>query len=165
MKKQGRYSLLLISALKHSETLAQSLSREMGVEVQVAFTRRAAHASLRRREYDVVVTDRSLVNDEEFDLLCAHTRYAIPMHCDIAAQGEPWVQQQIRSILERRTRDAELARSALTHKLEDDLSADVTGLLLQSDLILREKVPAPLAARLLELKRRAEGLRGRLRSA
>lgn len=161
-----RHSLLLVSAMEGAENLARYLSREMEIEVAVARTCRAAAATLRREEFSIVLCDTALICREDLGVLHQRIGYAVPLEADIARLGAEKLLRRLKNVLERREQEVLLARLAATHEIGDTLRHQVTGLLLQSDLILREKSLSPaLANKLEQLREMADGIRVRLQNA
>lgn len=159
-------TLLLVSGITGVENLAKMVSRELGLSIQIAKTRRAAAAALRREAFTIVLVDSSMPEGEDPELLWQRTGLAIPMEMALADVGASLLLRQLRSTLARREHEAALARRAASHAIEDEMRQQVTGLLLQSELLLLEKsIPPTMEKRVMALRTLADGLRTRLRNA
>jgi hypothetical protein len=136
-------SLLLIAPEQAADAVAAALRRGLDAEVELATTRRAGLACLRRREYTLVLLEDSLVaaDPESADLLyhAAGAAPALEIHCVLSSVER--IVRQVRSALMRRDRDRSQAIAAATERLQHELGATLTGILLESQLALREANP------------------------
>jgi hypothetical protein len=166
--KQAVNSILMVTAMEGAENLAAVLSREADVTVQVARNRTSAAAVLRREAFTIVLVDSALSQAQpgSMEALWQRADLAVPLELNLAELGAERLIRQICGILERREQEYVLARRAAGLDIEDELRAQVTGLLLQSDLVLREQAIPPMVREKLEtLRELADGLRVRLRHA
>ncbi len=144
--------VLVISAIEGAENLATVLARHVESRVEIVTTRRAGLASLRHGDFAVVVVDESLVEaDPEWaDQLWEAAGLAIPIQVNFAISGGARLGREVRSALIRRDAEFAMARKAAATEMENELKGSLTGLLLQSELALRE--PAGSDALSLKLK-------------
>jgi hypothetical protein len=167
MRKASK-TVLMVTAVEGAENLAAALSRQADVMVQVARNRRSAMAVLRREEFTILLVDSALAqaDSDGVETLWQRASLAVPMEINIASVGPAQLIRLVRGVLIRREHESLLARRAAEVAIEDELRSHVTGLLLQSDLMLREKsVPPILLEKIKALRELADGLRVRLRSA
>ena len=156
----------MISTMEGAEHCAQWIASEVGSHVEVAATRRAGLAALRRSEYGVVVVEESLAEaDPEWaEQVWNLAGLAIPVQINFAISGCSRLSREVRAALTRRDGEQAVARRAAVTEVENDLKSAVTGLLLESQLALREPaIPAELEPKLRHLVELAGALRERLR--
>ncbi len=158
-------SALIITAISGAEHCAASLSKQLGLPVEVASSRREGMAALRRREYTIVVVDEPVAESspESAEMLWKQAGLAIPLQINFAISGTNRIIREVRSALQRREHEHELAMRAATATIESELRDTVTGLLLHSQLALAEPlVSGPLSAKLRTVVELAGNLRTRL---
>jgi len=158
--------VLLIATLDGLENCANVLEQQLGVRVEVAAGRREGLDGLRRREYGVVVVEESLVESDPTwaDHLWEQTGFAVPLQINFAISGCARLGREIRAALNRRDGEHSVARRAVASEIESELKSSLTGLLLQSELALREPaVPPSLEPKLRHMVELAGQIRDRLR--
>ncbi len=159
---------LIITGISGAEHCAASLSKQLGLPVEVAPSRREGLAALRRREYSVVVVDEPVAeaSPEGAEMLWKQAGLAIPLQINFAVSGTHRLIREVRAALQRRETERELAMRAAATQIECELRDTVTGLLLHSQLALAEPlVSAPLTAKLQTVASLAGDLRTRLERA
>ena len=158
-------SALLITGISGAEHCAASLSKQLGLPVEVAGSRRDGMAALRKREYSIVVVDEPVAeaSSEGAELLWKQAGLAIPLQINFAISGTNRLIREVRAALQRREMEQHLAMRAAATAIENELRDTVTGLLLHSQLALAEPlVSAPLTAKLQTVAALAGNLRTRL---
>jgi signal transduction histidine kinase len=158
-------NILMITAIAGAENCAAVLSKQFGLTVETARSRKEGLAALRRREFSVLVVDQSLVEhaDDGMDSLLKHAGLAIPLEINFAISGCGRVVREVRAALLRRDREKDLALSAAASSIRSELRDGLAGLLLQSQLALAEPgIPPQLSERLELLLELAASLRQRL---
>ncbi len=161
-------TVLLVTAIPGAENLAEVLSERARVKIELVRSRRAALASLRRYSFDVVMVDVTLPQGEvtPTQMLWQNTGDALPMEVDLRALGAASVARLLRGSLRRREQMETQVREQVTRNLAEEMRGAVTGLLLQSDLVLREQALTPsVEAKVREMRALADDLRLRLRPA
>lgn len=155
-------SILLITAIAGAQECARELERQLRMGVELAATRRAALAALRRREYSAIVFDDSLAKADPAgaDLLWKHSGLAIPLQINFAIASGSRLVREVRAALARRAQEQALALRAAASALEGELKSTITGLLLQSQLALADPSLPPKVAVKLKV---VAGLAGALR--
>jgi signal transduction histidine kinase len=158
-------TILLIAPAESAEPVAAALRRELDCTVQFAANRRAGLASLRRGEFSLVLLDEALtgVDPQSDDLLYQNAGTAPVLEINFAISSVPRVVRQVRAALSRRVQDQAKAHAAAAAALQSELNASLTGLLLGSQLALRE-APPDQAPKLRHLVQLANDLRNRLRA-
>jgi hypothetical protein len=158
--------VLIVSTMEGAANCAQAISEQMNVRVEVAANLREALTALRQREFGVVVVEENLVevDPEAGDQIWALAGLALPLQINFARSGSARLIREVKAALNRRDGEHALARRAATAQLEKELKTSVTGLLLESELVLREPAtPISLQPRLRHLVELAGVLRERLR--
>ena len=132
--------VLVITGMEGAANFASALAAQIACPVEVAATRKAGLTSLRRGEYAVVVVEESLVeSDPEWaDQLWESLGLAIPIQVNFSISGGGRLQREVKSALARRTVQYETALRVAETEVKNELRGSLTGLLLQSELALRE---------------------------
>lgn len=161
-------TVLLVTAVTGAEHLAAAVSERAGVVIELVRTRRAGLASLRRYSFDALIVDSSLPEGEATptELLWQNLGGALPLEIDLQALGAAAVGRMLHGMLVRRDELEIHVRDQITRTLAEEIRGPITGLLLQSDLVLRERELAPaVEERIRAMRSLAEDLRLRLRQA
>lgn len=146
-------SVLMITAIAGAENCAAVLSKQFGLTVETASSRRDGVAALRRREFALVVVDESLLESREdgTDSLLKYAGLAIPLEINFAISGCGRLVREVRAALIRRERELNLALCVAAASIQSDLRDTVAGLLLQSQLALAEPGISPQLSEKLKL--------------
>jgi len=157
------HPILIIADETAALAVADILRRELDAAIEVAPNRRAGMAALRRSEYSLLLLDEGLATaDAESTELLYQKALATPvLELNFGIANTPRVLRQVRAALTRRAHDQAQAREAAAISLQNELKASLTGLLLESQLALREAGPAH-SAKLRHLVELADDLRNRL---
>lgn len=155
---------LLVASGEVATSVAENLCVVFSAEVTTAKSRVDGLSALRRDEFDLVLVDEALQagDAQSTDLLYELAGSAAVLEVNFAISGTQRLLRQIRSALARRVHDQTQARVAVLAELRSELSAALTGLLLEAQLALRSS-PADQAPRLRLLVELAEDLRGKIR--
>lgn len=158
-------NMLLVTNIPGAENCAAAITRQLGLGVELASNGRAALAALRRREYAVVVLDDSQIEADPtgVDVLWQQAGLAIPIQVNLAISGCGRVLREVRAALLRREREQALALRAATQVIGGEINTTVTGLLLQTQLMLSEpSIPSSLLPKLQQVAQLAGALRQQL---
>lgn len=161
-------TVLIVTAVEGAENLARALSREAGAVVEIARSRRAALARLRRDPVTAILLDSSLPDVEmtTSDMVWQNAGVAVPLEINLSVLGAVGVVRLLRNLLEGREQAETLGRREATAAVAQELQSTITSLLLQSDMMLREKGISPeMADKVREVKDLTDSLRVRLRGA
>ncbi len=155
--------LLLVTNIPGAENCAAAINRQLGLGVELAANGRAALTALRRREYAVVVLDDSQIEADPAgaDVLWQQAGLAIPIQVNLAISGCGRILREVRAAMLRREREQALALRAATQVIGGEINTTVTGLLLQTQLMLSE--PATIPSALLPKLQQVAQLAGILR--
>jgi hypothetical protein len=145
--------ILMITAFEGCQQCATELSRQLGLVVETASSRKAALIALRHTEYCMVVVDDSLVEADPAgaELIWKLSGLAVPMQVNYAISGVSRLARDIRSALSRREQEKSLAMRAAASAIENELRSTVAGLLLHSQLALAEPAASPTLTRKLKI--------------
>ena len=131
--------------------------------MQLAPSRRAALALLRRGSYAAVLVDTSSPAAEvtTSEDLWRNAGSAVPLELSLKDLNVSGSVRLLRHVLEQCEQAKESARQAGASALEEKLRSALTGLLLQSELLLRDSAAFPaLEDRARQLQRITHDLRG-----
>jgi hypothetical protein len=158
--------LLLIAAEPAALPIARALRLDLDAEVEIAANRHAGLAAVRRREFSLVLIDENLAATGTLatDLLYQNAGGALMVELNFALSRPGRILRQARAALARGAQDRAQARTAAASLLHSELSATLTGLLLESQLALRDASPSQ-APKLRNVVQLAGDLRQRLRAA
>jgi hypothetical protein len=166
MDENSSRGVLMITAMPGAENCAAMLTRQLGRDITLSANRRMGLAALRRSEFSVLIVDSALMADDPAgaDLLWQHAGLAVPVEINFGISGCARVVREVKAALARRAQESSLARRAAALSIESELKSTVTGLLLQSELALKEPSLSPqLESKLKHLVELAGDLRHRLR--
>ena len=155
-------SILLVAPESAAAPVADALRLELRAEVETTPTRRSALSSLRHHDFALLLIDESLPAADA-DMLYQNAGAALIVELNFAISSAARIVRQARAALMRRTQDQTQARTAAAAALYSELNASLSGLLLESELALRDANPAQ-APRLRHLVQLASDLRDRLRA-
>lgn len=160
--------VLMITTMDGAENCARAIAGQIGAKVEVASSRRAGLLALRREQFGVVVVETNLVESDPdwADTLWANAGLAMPLQINFALSGAARLAREVKAALQRLEGEQAIARRLVATEMENELKSSVTGLLLESELALREPaIPASLEPKLRHLVELAGTLRERLRTA
>lgn len=157
-------TILLISPEAGGQAIADALRQELNAVVTRLSSRRAGLATLRRSQFSLILLDEALAEADPrvTDLLFQNAGAAPVLEIGMARVPAVRVVRQARTALQRRAADERRAREMAAASLEAELRASLSGLLLESQLALREALPEQ-APKLRHLVQLAGNLRERLR--
>lgn len=159
------HAVLLIAAEPTAARVGSALRAALDLRVDEAPSRREGLACLRRAEYALVLLDEAIAeaDPEAADALYTHAGAAPVLELNFAISGLPRVVRQVKSALVRRAHDRAQARAAAAAEMQQELGASLSGLLLESQLALRDASPQ-LEGKLRRVVELAGDLRERLRA-
>jgi hypothetical protein len=157
--------ILLIVPVMAADPTATALRTGLDIAIEAATTRHTALACLRQREYSLILMDEGMAAEDEeaTDLIYRSAGSAPVLEINFALSGLARIVRQVRSALTRRAYDRAQAQTAVTLLLQNELNVTLTGLLLESQLLLRDATPQ-LEPKLRQVVQLAGNLRDRLRA-
>jgi len=157
--------ILLITASSRAKECAAALEIGARQKVDLANSVSRALAKLQHGEYDALVVDELLVeiDDSAIHSLLNHSGLAMPIYVNLGLhRTERVVGEVLTGLMRKHAEHLGAKRSAMT-ELQSQLRSDVTGILLASELALRESfIPPRVAARINSVYKLAEQIRTRL---
>lgn len=158
-----RDEVLIIAPEEAARSVALGLRRQLDVVVEIAGSRRAGLQALRSAEWTLVLLEESLggSDPEAAELLYLNAGDAVMLEMNFAITSSARAVRQVRAALTRRAHERTQARAAAAAALQGELRSTLQGLLLESQLALREAAPAQ-QAKLRQVVKLAGELRNRL---
>ena len=158
-------SILLIAPESATLPVAEALRLDLRAEVEAAPNRRSALTALRHHDFSVILIDEASANTDTTaaDLIYQNAGPALILEINFAISSAARIVRQARSALTRRAQELSTAHTAATAILHSELNTALAGVLLESELALREASPLQ-APRLRHLVQLAGDLRDRLRA-
>ncbi len=152
--------ILLVSALSATEACATAIMQQMGMDVDVVASRQEALGALRAGSYVAVIVDESLVEGDPrgAELLWKMTGLAIPMQVNFALTGSTRLIRDLRAALARREQEQGAAQRAALGAVESELRNTLSGLLLHTQLALKESRTSPQLEQRLRLMAELAGM-------
>ena len=160
--------ILLVTTSSRGKECAAALERGTGHKVYVASALPQAVSKLQAAEYDGVAIDQSLleVDFRALDTLMNHAGIAIPIYVNLAIHSAERVVREVQVALKRAEKERLMAMHTAERVLRNQLRGEVTGILLNSELALRqESVPPEIAEKLRSVRELAEKMRSSLKIA
>lgn len=145
--------VLVVSALSGAENCAAAIMQQMGLDVEMVPGRREALEALRAGTYAAVIVDDSLAEGDPrgAEVLWKMAGLAIPMQVNFALTGSARLVRDLRAALARREQEKGAAHRAALRAVESELRNTISGLLLHTQLALREGGPSPQLEQRLRL--------------
>ena len=159
--------ILLVTSSVRAPECAAALTKATGERVVVAESLARAATLLRAECYLAVVLDQYLLEAEpgEAEATLAHLGTAIAVPVNLGISGMERLVREVREAVERRQREEEGARKAVTGRMHGELNGTVTALLLSSELALETPgLPSAAAERIESVHELAKKLRQQLES-
>ncbi len=156
--------ILLITPSRRGPECATLLEKAIRKKVQLAPTIKAGLSLLRQGQFSVVVLDENLLQMDpgEIDLLLRRSGTAIPVYINLGTSGPERVAQEVRAAQQRRVEEQELSLEAAEARLRSELRADVTALLLSSEMAMAA-TPGKAREKIVSIHEIAERIKNRLR--
>ncbi len=157
--------ILLVTTSSRSKEYAAALERGTGHKTQVASSVPQAVAKMQAADYDVLATDQSLLEADfrALDTLLNRCGTAMPLYVNLALHSSERIVREVQVALRRAQEERLVAEQAAGKVLRNELRSEVTGILLNSELVLRHQGLAPeIAEKITAVRELAEKMRSRL---
>jgi len=167
-RRKGGTGILLVTTSSRAKECAAALEQGTGHKTQVACSVPQAVHKLQAAEYDGMAIDQSLLEADfrALDTLLNHAGMAMPLYVNLALHSSERVVREVQVALQRVDKERAVAMSAAQSVLRNQLRGEVTGILLNSELALRQKsLSADIAMRVQSVRELAEKMRSRLEIA
>ncbi len=157
--------ILLVTTSSRSKEYAAALERGTGHKTHVAGSVPQAVAKMQAADYDVLATDQSLLEADfrALDTLLNRCGTAMPLYVNLALHSSERIVREVQVALRRAEEERLVAEQAAGKVLRNELRSEVTGILLNSELVLRHQGLAPeIAEKITAVRELAEKMRSRL---
>jgi hypothetical protein len=160
--------ILLVSTSSRAKVCAAALEQGTGHKTQVASSVPQAVSKLQAAEYDGMAIDQSLLEMDfrALDTLLNHAGTTMPLYVNLALHSNERVVREVQVALRRADKEKVVAMRTAGEVLRNQLRGEVTGILLNSELALRQKSMSPdVAEKIRSVRELAEKMRSRLQIA
>jgi hypothetical protein len=132
--------ILFLSPYQNAPHCAELVQRSTREPVKIVSNVRLALAALRNHEFSLVFADENLLecSPGSSDTLTQRMDSAMPVFVDMACLRIERVAKIVATALHRREVECKIARGLAASELRSELKNDVTGLLLSSELALKD---------------------------
>jgi len=157
--------ILLVTTSSRAKECIAALERGTRHKTQVAHSVARAVTMLSSAEYDAIVIDESLVeiDDAAIDTLLHYAELAMPIYVNLGLHRTERILREVHAGLLRKQAEHLGAMRSAEDLLRSELCGDLTGILLNSELVLRDTaMPPHLAEKINSVHQLAERLRARL---
>ena len=157
--------ILLVTTSARGRECAAALDCGTGHKTQVAATVPQALGHMQTAEYEVLAIDQSLLEADlrALDTLLNHAGVAVPLYVNLALHSGERVAREAQAALERAVKEKRAALQCVERELRNLLRSEITGILLTSQLALRNSaLPADVVTKLQLMHEMAEKMRTQL---
>jgi len=157
--------ILLVTTSSRAKECAAALERGTGHKAHVASSVPQAVSKMQAAEYDGLAIDQSLLESDfrALDTLLNHCSIAMPLYINLALHSTDRVVREVQVALRRTEKEKLMAMRTAERVLRNQLRSEVTGILLNSELALRQKSICPdVAERIRSVRELAEKMRSQL---
>jgi hypothetical protein len=157
--------IILVTTSSRAQECAAAIEQSTHQKTQVAISLAKAVACLQTHEFEALVLDESFHQTEigAVNLLLDHAGVAIPIYVNLALHGTARVAREVQTGLLRFVREKLSAMRLAENTLRNELRGEVTGILLNSELALREPIlPERAAEKIQTIHDLAERMRLKL---
>ena len=157
--------ILLVTTSSRAQECASAMEQGTGHKTQVAGSVPQALTRLRNTDYEALAIDQSLLESDfrALDTLLNHAGTAMPIYVNLSLCSSERVVREAQVALRRSEKEKRTALRTVERDLRNQLRSEVTGILLTSELALRNPaIPPDVAAKLQLVQDMAEKMRVRL---
>jgi hypothetical protein len=162
---EGEQMILLVTTSTRAKDCAAALELGTGHKTHVSTTAPLALSRLRAAEYDALAVDQSLLEADPHALETLLNRCGTSMllYINLALHSTDRVVREVQVGLRRIDGEKMQAMKSAEQALANQLRGNLTGILLNSDLALRQKsIPADVAEKVKSVRDLAEQMRTHL---
>lgn len=157
--------ILLVTTSSRAKDCAAALEQGTGHKTQVASSVPQAVTKMQAAEYDGLAIDQSLLESDfrALDTLLNRCGIAVPLYVNLALHSNERVVREVQVALRRAEKEKLMATRTAEQMLRNQLRSQVTGILLNSELALRQKsIPPDVAEKVRSVRELAEAMRSQL---
>lgn len=160
--------ILLVTTSSRARECAAAVEQGTGHKTYVASNVPQAVSRLEAAEYDALAIDQSLLEADlrGLDTLLNRCGMAMPLYVNLALHNTERIVREVQVALRRFDAERVLAMHSVERLLGSQLRGNLTGILLNSDLALRQKSISPdVAENVKSVRDLAEKMRTQLGQA
>jgi len=160
--------ILLVTTSSRAKECAAALEQGTGHKTHVASSVPQAVTKMQAAEFDGLAIDQSLLESDfrALDTLLNRCGIAIPLYVNLALHSNERVVREVQVALRRAEKEKLMATRTAEQVLRNQLRSQVTGILLNSELALRQKSISPdVAEKVRSVRELAERMRSQLEIA
>jgi hypothetical protein len=157
--------ILLVTASSRGEECAAAIEQKTHHKAQIARSVNQAISLLQHHDYDVLVFDESFQQLESGaeSLVANHAGMAVPIYVNLSLHGADRVAQEVHRGLQRLLSEKLSCRRAAESLLRNELRGEITSILLNCELALRETQLSPRVVQKLQVvQEQAHAMRGKV---
>ena len=160
--------ILLVTTSSRARECAAALEQGTGHKTNVASSVPQAVTKMQAAEFDGLAIDQSLLESDfrALDTLLNRCGIAVPLYVNLALHSNERVVREVQVALRRAEKERLMATRTAEQLLRNQLRSQVTGILLNSELALRQKSISPdVAEKVRSVRELAEKMRSQLEIA
>jgi len=157
--------ILLVTTSSRARECAAALEQGTGHKTHLATSIPHAVSKLEAAEYEALAIDQSLLDSDlrALDILLNRCGIAMPLHVNLGLHSNDRVVREVQVALQRAERERLVARQAAERILRNQLRNELTGILLSSELALRQtSISREVAEKVKSVRDLAEKMRSEL---
>ncbi|HUI85428.1 MAG TPA: hypothetical protein VL240_14475 [Candidatus Binatia bacterium] len=160
--------ILLVTTSSRAKECAAAIEQGTGHKTHVATSVPQAVSRMRDAEYEALAIDQPLLESDPHaaDTLLNRCGLAMPVYISFALHGSQRIVREVQVALRRAEQEKLTAARSAASVLQHQLRGEITGILLNSELALRqESLPAGVAEKIRSVRELAQKMRSRLQIA
>jgi hypothetical protein len=157
--------IILVTTSSRAKECAAAIEQTTHQKTQIATSVARAVEFLQTHDYDVLLFDESFHETEigAENLLLSHAGLAMPIYVNLALHSTERMAREVQTGLLRVVREKLAAMRSAENQLRSELRGEITGILLNSELAMREpSLSGDVAAKVRALHELAERMRSKL---
>ena len=145
--------IVLITGSSRGPECAAAIEAKTHQKTQIAASLAAATEHVQRQDAEALVIDESFQQVESGieHLVEAHAGTAVPIYVNLSLHGANRVAQDVSCAMQRLLRERSVSVRAVASELRSELRGEITAILLNAELALRERELPPCAAEKLRV--------------
>lgn len=131
--------LLFVTSSSRAAECATAIQVALAETVQLAPNTRRANALLRNGEFDAIIVDEPVIENEPegVDMLLENAGIAVPIYVNLAISGSDRIVRDVRLALRRYREERLIAMRSAATLLRTELRGAVAGILLSTELAMK----------------------------
>lgn len=157
--------ILLVTTSSRAKECAAALEQGTGHKTHVATSVPQAVSKMEAAEYETLVIDQSLLESDfrALDTLLNHCGIAMPLHINLSLHGAERIVREVQVALRRGEQERLVASHSVERVLRNQLRNEVTAILLNSEMALRQQsITSDVAEKIKSVRQAAEKMRSQL---